>query len=64
MNKVEIILPERLVPEIKEITKYFIGFGLALMMVAFINVSESLGAASFGIFVFLYFYDEGFRRRF
>lgn len=64
MNKVEIILPERKVPKMRIITKLWIGFGMALIFAAFINLSESLGALGFGMFVFLYIYDEDFRRLF
>lgn len=63
-NEVVIILPEPEVPPIKRITIFLLGVSSALLMSAFINFNENLGLLALGILLFLFIFDEGFRRIF
>lgn len=63
-GEVVIILPEPEVPPIKRITIFLLGVGIALLASAYINFNESLGWLALGILLFLFIFDEGFRRIF
>lgn len=62
-NDIVIILPGG-EPEIKKITIFLLGVSLALLISAYINFNESLGLLALGMVVFLFIFDEGFRRLF
>lgn len=63
MNDVFIGLPERKIPGIKPLTIFLAGCGMALEFAAFINYNQAIGLLSLGIFVFLFIFDEGLRKR-
>lgn len=63
-NEVVIILPEPEVPPIKRITIFLLGVSSALLVAAYINFNENLGLLALGIVLFLFIFDEGFRRIF
>lgn len=63
-NEVVIILPESEIPPIKRITIFLLGVGIALLASAYINFNENLGLLALGILLFLFIFDEGFRRIF
>ncbi len=63
-NEVVIILPEPEVPPIKRITIFLLGVSSALLTSAFINFNENLVLPALGILLFLFIFDEGFRRIF
>ena len=63
-DEVVIILPEPEVPPIKKITIFLLGVSSALLMSAYINFNENLGLLALGILLFLFIFDEGFRRIF
>lgn len=63
-NDVVIILPEPEVPPIKKITIFLLGASSAFLMSAYINFNENLGLLALGILLFLFIFDEGFRRIF
>lgn len=63
-NGVVIILPETEVSPLKRFTLFLLGFSGALLFTAFINFNESLVIIVLGIVLFLFIYDEGFRRVF
>lgn len=63
-SEVMIILPEPEVPPIKKITIFLLGFSGALLLSAYINFNENLGLLALGILLFLFIFDEGFRRIF
>lgn len=51
-------------PPIKRITIFLLGVSSALLTSAFINFNENLGLLALGILLFLFIFDEGFRRIF
>ena len=63
MNDIFISLPERKVPGIKPLTIFLAGCGMALEFAATINYNQAIGLLSLGIFVFLFIFDEGLRKR-
>ncbi len=63
-GEVVIILPEPEVPPIKRITIFLLGVSSALLAAAYINFNENLGLLALGIVLFLFIFDEGFRRIF
>ncbi len=63
-DEVVIILPEPEIPPIKKITIFLLGVSSALLMSAYINFNENLGLLALGILLFLFIFDEGFRRIF
>lgn len=63
-DEVVIILPEPEVPPIKRITIFLLGVGITLLASAYINFNENLGLLALGILLFLFIFDEGFRRIF
>lgn len=63
-DEVVIILPETEQPPIRRITLFLLGFSSALMTAAYINFNESLVFLALGIVLFLFIFDEGFRRIF
>lgn len=63
-DKIVIILPESEVPPVKRFTLFLLGVIMALLFSAFINFNESLVLIALGILLFLFIYDEGFRRVF
>lgn len=63
-DEVVIILPEPEIPPIKKITIFLLGVSSTLLMSAYINFNENLGLLALGILLFLFIFDEGFRRIF
>lgn len=63
-DEVVIILPEPEIPPIKKVTIFLLGVGIALLASAYINFNENLGLLALGILLFLFIFDEGFRRIF
>lgn len=63
-DEVVIILPEPEIPPIKRVTIFLLGVGIALLASAYINFNENLGLLALGILLFLFIFDEGFRRIF
>lgn len=51
-------------PPVKRITIFLLGVSSALLTAAYINFNESLGLLALGILLFLFIFDEGFRRIF
>lgn len=62
-NEVVIILPGG-VPPVKRITIFLLGVSSALLTTTYINFNENLGLLALGIILFLFIFDEGFRRIF
>lgn len=62
-SDVVIILPGG-VPPVKRITIFLLGVSSALLAAAYINFNENLGLLALGIVLFLFIFDEGFRRIF
>ncbi len=60
---VEIILPRTKVPAMKEISKYLIGFGVALMFAGFVSLMDCFAIMGFVVFIILMVSDKGFRGR-
>ncbi len=62
-DEVVIILPAG-EPQVKKITIFLLGVSSALLMSAYINFNENLGLLALGILLFLFIFDEGFRKVF
>lgn len=60
---IEIILPRTQVPAMKEISKYLIGFGFALMFAGFVSLMDCFAIMGLAVFVILTISDKGFRGR-